>query len=123
MHLVPRNAQFCPDGSLIVRSPLAARPAAMQKESVLSSSSPHRRTSHITKRRVTGVALVGVSALLAAAVQSGAASAAPGQAPRAGKVNPGAVTLKLTASQRAELIRDADAAKATTARDLGLGAA
>jgi Zn-dependent metalloprotease len=94
----------------------------MQKESVLSSSSPHRRTSHITKRRVTGVALVGVSALLAAAVQSGAASAAPGQAPRAGKVNPGAVTLKLTASQRAELIRDADAAKATTARDLGLGA-
>ncbi|WP_328553319.1 MULTISPECIES: M4 family metallopeptidase [unclassified Streptomyces] len=88
----------------------------------MSSSSPHRRTSHITKRRVTGVALVGVSALLAAAVQSGAASAAPGQAPRAGKVNPGAVTLKLTASQRAELIRDADAAKATTARDLGLGA-
>ncbi|MEU6275542.1 M4 family metallopeptidase [Streptomyces populi] len=93
----------------------------MQKESVLSSSSPHRRTSHTTKRRVAGVALVGVTALLAAAVQSGAASAAPGQAPRAGGANPGAVTVKLTASQRAELIRDADAAKATTARDLGLG--
>ncbi|MFF3410886.1 M4 family metallopeptidase [Streptomyces sp. NPDC002742] len=94
----------------------------MQKESVLSTSSPHRRTSHITKRRVSGVALVGVTALLAAAVQSGAASATPEQAPRAGRVNPGAVAVKLTPSQRAELIRDADAAKATTAKDLGLGA-
>ncbi|WP_406173589.1 M4 family metallopeptidase [Streptomyces sp. NBC_00996] len=88
----------------------------------MSSSSPHRRTSHITKRRVAGVALVGVSALLAAAVQSGAASAAPEKAPRAGKINPGAVAMKLTASQRAELIRDANAAKATTAKDLSLGA-
>ncbi|MFF4354886.1 M4 family metallopeptidase [Streptomyces sp. NPDC001530] len=88
----------------------------------MSSSSPHRRTSHITKRRIAGVALVGVSALLAAAVQSGAASAAPEKAPRAGKVNPGAVAMKLTPSQRAELIRDANAAKATTAKDLGLGA-
>ncbi|GGN75462.1 peptidase M4 [Streptomyces albiflavescens] len=87
----------------------------------MSSSSPHRRTSHITKRRVAGVALVGVSALLAAAVQSGAASAAPEKAPRSGKINPGAVAMKLTASQRAELIRDANAAKATTAKDLGLG--
>ncbi|MFF1707020.1 M4 family metallopeptidase [Streptomyces sp. NPDC058252] len=88
----------------------------------MSSNSSHRRASHITKRRIAGVALVGVSALLAAAVQSGAASAAPEKAPRAGKVNPGAVALKLTASQRAELIRDANAAKATTAKDLGLGA-
>ncbi|MFF1768651.1 M4 family metallopeptidase [Streptomyces sp. NPDC058249] len=88
----------------------------------MSSSSSHRRASHITKRRIAGVALVGVSALLAAAVQSGAASAAPEKAPRAGKVNPGAAALKLTASQRAELIRDANAAKATTAKDLGLGA-
>ncbi|MFE1286176.1 M4 family metallopeptidase [Streptomyces sp. NPDC058751] len=88
----------------------------------MSSSSPHRRTSHITKRRVAGVALVGVTALLAAAVQSGAASAAPEQAPRADRGNPGTVSVKLTASQRTELIRDADAAKATTARELGLGA-
>ncbi|MEU1201974.1 M4 family metallopeptidase [Streptomyces sp. NPDC005813] len=87
----------------------------------MSSSSSHRRTSHITKRRVAGVALVGVSALLAAAVQSGAASAAPAKAP-SGKVNPGAVAMKLTPSQRAELIRDADSAKADTAKDLGLGA-
>ncbi|WP_369262342.1 M4 family metallopeptidase [Streptomyces sp. R35] len=88
----------------------------------MSSSSPHRRTSHITQRRIAGVALVGVAALLTAAVQSGAASAASEKAPRAGKVNPGAVALKLTPSQRAELIRDANAAKATTAKDLGLGA-
>ncbi|MFG2311807.1 M4 family metallopeptidase [Streptomyces sp. NPDC048566] len=87
----------------------------------MSSSSSHRRTSHTTKRRVAGVALVGVTALLAAAVQSGAASAAPEQAPRPGGVRAGAVAVKLTASQRAELIRDADSAKAATARDLGLG--
>jgi Zn-dependent metalloprotease len=73
------------------------------------------------RRRGTAVALVGVSALLAAAVQSGAASAAPDTA-RSGKVNPGAVAVKLTPSQRAELIRDAEAAKADTAKDLGLGA-
>jgi Zn-dependent metalloprotease len=88
----------------------------------LSNSSPHRRTSHTTKRRIAGVALVGVSALLAAAVQSGAASAAPERAPRAGGIDPGAVAMKLTAAQRAELIRDADSAKAATAADLGLGA-
>ncbi|MCX4917156.1 MULTISPECIES: M4 family metallopeptidase [unclassified Streptomyces] len=88
----------------------------------MSSSSSHRRTSHTTKRRVAGVALVGVTALLAAAVQSGAANAAPEQAPRTGKINPGAVAMKLTASQRAELIRDANTAKAATAKDLGLGA-
>ncbi|MFF3616240.1 M4 family metallopeptidase [Streptomyces sp. NPDC002580] len=88
----------------------------------MRSSSPHRRTSHTTKRRIAGVALVGVSALLAAAVQSGAASAAPERAPRAGGIDPGSVALKLTAAQRAELIRDADSAKAATARDLGLGA-
>ncbi|MFG2383442.1 M4 family metallopeptidase [Streptomyces avermitilis] len=87
----------------------------------MSSSSSHRRTSHILRRRAGAVALVGVTALLAAAVQSGAANAAPDKAPT-GKVKPGAVTLKLTPSQRAELIRDANAAKADTAKDLGLGA-
>ncbi|MET7436850.1 M4 family metallopeptidase [Streptomyces sp. NPDC005568] len=59
--------------------------------------------------------------MLTAAVQSGAASAAPEKAP-AGKINPGSVAVQLTPSQRAELIRDADAAKADTAKDLGLGA-
>ncbi|WP_405882580.1 M4 family metallopeptidase [Streptomyces sp. NBC_01136] len=87
----------------------------------MSSSSLHRRTSHTTQRRVAAVALVGVSALLAAAVQSGAASAAP-QKPSLGKIDRGSLAVQLTPSQRAELIRDADAAKAATAKDLGLGA-
>ncbi|MHA5052524.1 M4 family metallopeptidase [Streptomyces sp. SD15] len=92
----------------------------------MSSNSSHRRTSptprrHTPHRRAAAVALVGISALLAAAVQSGAANAAPTQAP-SGKVNPGAIALKLSPAQRAELIRDAEAAKADTAEDLGLGA-
>ncbi|CAL9276306.1 MULTISPECIES: M4 family metallopeptidase [Streptomyces] len=89
----------------------------------MSSSSPHRRTSHTASPRTTGrrtaaaVALAGVAALIATAVQSGAATAAPAQAPA-----PGAESVKLSPAQRAELIRDADATKAETAGDLGLGA-
>ncbi|PAK25239.1 peptidase M4 [Streptomyces sp. alain-838] len=88
---------------------------------MLSSSSPHRRTSHTasrtTHRRAAAVALAGVAALIATAVQSGAATAAPGPAPA-----PGAESVKLSPAQRAELIREADATKAETAGDLGLGA-
>ncbi|MFF4831680.1 M4 family metallopeptidase [Streptomyces sp. NPDC001315] len=87
----------------------------------MSSSSSRRRTSHSTHRRAAAVALAGVTALLAAAVQSGAASAAPAGAPT-GKADPAHTAVKLSPSQRAELIRDADAAKADTAEDLGLGA-
>ncbi|WP_371669060.1 M4 family metallopeptidase [Streptomyces sp. NBC_00289] len=91
----------------------------------MSSSSSHRRTSHTTRRHTTrraaAVALVGVSALIAAAVQSGAAAAAPEQAPSAA-ARPGAESVRLTPAQRAALIREADAAKADTAKDLGLGA-
>ncbi|MFE2357384.1 M4 family metallopeptidase [Streptomyces parvulus] len=92
----------------------------------MSSSSPHRRTSHTTShtpsrrvahRRAAAVALAGVAALIATAVQSGAATAAPVQAPA-----PGAESVTLTPAQRAELIRDANATKAETAGDLGLGA-
>ncbi|MGQ5607089.1 M4 family metallopeptidase [Streptomyces sp. EKS3.2] len=89
----------------------------------MSSSSPHRRTSHTASPRITGrrtaaaVALAGVAALIATAVQSGAATAAPAQAPA-----PGAESVKLSPAQRAELIRDANATKAETAGDLGLGA-
>ncbi|MGC9381654.1 M4 family metallopeptidase [Streptomyces sp. MH13] len=87
----------------------------------MSSSTPHRRTSHTasrtTHRRAAAVALAGVAALIATAVQSGAATAAPGPAPA-----PGAESVRLTPAQRAELIRDADAAKAETADKLGLGA-
>ncbi|WP_236580054.1 M4 family metallopeptidase [Streptomyces sp. HM190] len=100
----------------------------MQKESVLRRQS-HRRTSHSdirsrsTQRRAAAGALVAVSALLAAAVQSGAATAAPEKAPSAaGKANPGAVSVKLSPSQRAELIREANSGKAETARELNLGA-
>ncbi|MGW6925535.1 M4 family metallopeptidase [Streptomyces sp. NPDC054950] len=90
---------------------------------MLSSSPSRRRTPHSTSRRAAAVALVGVSALIAAAVQSGAATAAPGKAPQAaGQVNPGAESVRLTPAQRAALIRDADADKASTAKELGLGA-
>lgn len=88
----------------------------------MSSSTPHRRTSHTpsrrtTQRRAAAVALAGVAALIATAVQSGAATAAPRQAPA-----PGAESVTLTPAQRAELIADANATKARTADELGLGA-
>ncbi|MEV3913999.1 M4 family metallopeptidase [Streptomyces canus] len=92
----------------------------------MRDSSSHRRTPrtpHPLHRKAAAVALVGVSALIAAAVQSGAATAAPDKAPSAAsKVIPGAESLKLTPAQRAELIREANATKADTAKDLGLGA-
>ncbi|MEU9589679.1 M4 family metallopeptidase [Streptomyces sp. NPDC048219] len=83
----------------------------------MSSSTPHRRTSHTTHRRAAGVALAGVAALIATAFQAGGATAAPRPASA-----PGAESVKLTPAQRAELIRDANATKAATAEDLGLGA-
>ncbi|MFF3208880.1 M4 family metallopeptidase [Streptomyces sp. NPDC002962] len=90
---------------------------------MLSSSPSRRRTPHSTSRRAAAVALVGVSALIAAAVQSGAATAAPVKAPQAaGQADPGAESVRLTPAQRAALIRDADAGKAATAKELGLGA-
>ncbi|MFD5862830.1 M4 family metallopeptidase [Streptomyces chartreusis] len=89
----------------------------------MRDSSSHRRTPHTPHRRAAAVALVGVSALIAAAVQAGAATAAPEKAPSAaGKVIPGAEAVKLSPAQRAELIRDANATKADTAEELGLGA-
>ncbi|MEU2556003.1 M4 family metallopeptidase [Streptomyces sp. NPDC013313] len=92
----------------------------MQKESVLSSTS-RRRTPHTGHHRTATVALAGVAALIAAAVQSGAASAAPA-GPRAGKGDPAHVAVALTPSQRTGLIRHASAASAATARAIGLGA-
>jgi len=92
----------------------------------LRDSSSHRRAPHSSPsphRKAAAVALVGVAALIAAAVQSGAATAAPEKAPSAAsKVIPGAESVKLTPAQRAALIREADAGKADTAKDLGLGA-
>ncbi|MFI7142182.1 M4 family metallopeptidase [Streptomyces massasporeus] len=82
----------------------------------------HRRTPH-TPRRTAAVALAGVAALIAAAVQGGTAIAAPPTAPSAAsKANPGSESVRLTPAQRAALIREANAGKAETAKDLGLGA-
>ncbi|GAA4331410.1 M4 family metallopeptidase [Streptomyces venetus] len=82
----------------------------------------HRRTPH-TPRRTAAVALAGVAALIAAAVQTGTATAAPTTAPAAAsKAKPGSESVRLTPAQRAQLIREADAGKAETAKDLGLGA-
>ncbi|MBZ3903894.1 MULTISPECIES: M4 family metallopeptidase [Streptomyces] len=89
----------------------------------------HRRTSHTgntlghrTRRRAAAGALVAVTALLAAAVQSGSATAAPEKAPSAAGKATGAASVKLTPAQRAELIREANATKAATAEELNLGA-
>ncbi|CAL9533619.1 Transglutaminase-activating metalloprotease [Streptomyces sp. enrichment culture] len=87
------------------------------------SRSSHRRAPHTmprrrTARRGAALALAGVAALIATALQSGAATAAP-PAPQAA---PGAEPVRLTSAQRAELLREADAATADTAKTLGLGA-
>ncbi|MFE0508512.1 M4 family metallopeptidase [Streptomyces sp. NPDC058964] len=87
----------------------------------MRSSSSRGRTSHTSHRRTAAVALAGVTALIAAAVQAGAASAAPANT-SSGKANPAHSAVRLTPSQRAELLRDAGAAKADTARAIGLGA-
>ncbi|MFH8365474.1 M4 family metallopeptidase [Streptomyces sp. NPDC018031] len=83
-------------------------------------STPHRRT-------VATGALVAVTAMLAVGIQSGSASARPDTPPAtAGKVvakaRAGALPVKLTPAQRAELLREANATKADTAKTLGLGA-
>ncbi|MFC5953825.1 M4 family metallopeptidase [Streptomyces pratens] len=92
----------------------------------MRSSSSHRHTPHATprtmRRRTAAVALAGVAALVATAVQAGSATAAPDSAPAAGQAKPAAESVRLTPAQRAELIREANATKADTAEDLGLGA-
>ncbi|MGP4052507.1 M4 family metallopeptidase [Streptomyces sp. 2A115] len=87
-----------------------------------AEASPTASTSRATRRgrRVAAGALVAVTALLAAAVQTGAATADAKPAP--GKLDKGALAVKLSPAQRAELLRDADTAKADTAAKLGLGA-
>ncbi|CAL9588073.1 Transglutaminase-activating metalloprotease [Streptomyces sp. enrichment culture] len=89
----------------------------------MSSRSSRRRTPRTTHRRAAAVALAGVAALVATAVQSGSATAAPERTPPAASAaKPGSESVRLTPAQRAELIREANAAKAETAEDLGLGA-
>ncbi|MFF0194258.1 M4 family metallopeptidase [Streptomyces anulatus] len=84
-------------------------------------STPSRRAT------ATG-ALIAAAALIAVAIPSGAATAtsAPSSAPLGGitagtKADPGALPAKLSPAQRAELLSEANAAKAATAKELGLG--
>ncbi len=67
------------------------------------------------KTRVTGT-VVAAAALLAAGITAGTAGASPTQT-----TEQGGTPLKLSASHRAELLRDASATKAQTAKELGLG--
>ncbi|NED19494.1 peptidase M4 [Streptomyces sp. SID9913] len=85
----------------------------------MRSRSSHRRTP----RSTAAVALAGVAALVATAVQAGTATAAPEQVPAAGSAaKPDSESVTLTPAQRAELIREANATKAETAKQIGLGA-
>ncbi|MFE7815812.1 M4 family metallopeptidase [Streptomyces sp. NPDC057433] len=91
----------------------------------MRSRSSHRRTPQAgprpTRRRTAAAALAGVAALVATAVQAGSATAAPDATPAA-QPKPAAESVRLTPAQRAELIREANATRADTAEDLGLGA-
>ncbi|MEU8822895.1 M4 family metallopeptidase [Streptomyces sp. NPDC048636] len=72
------------------------------------------------KRRsaIAAGAAVAAAALLATGMTTGSAGAAPAK----DTVRTGALSAKLTASARAELMRDANATKVETAKTLGLGA-
>ncbi|MEV0007796.1 M4 family metallopeptidase [Streptomyces sp. NPDC047973] len=78
-------------------------------------------------RRATATgALIAAAALLAVGMQGGAATAASDAASAAPAAavkgaDPGALPAKLSPAQRAELIADANATKAATAKELGLG--
>ncbi|MFD9858275.1 M4 family metallopeptidase [Streptomyces alboflavus] len=83
-----------------------------------NSPTPRRRSA---RRRTTAIGtFTAVAALLGMAVQAGTASA---DNPASGtKVDTGALPMKLSPSQRAELIREADTSTAATATTLGLSA-
>ncbi|WP_327708759.1 M4 family metallopeptidase [Streptomyces sp. NBC_00464] len=81
--------------------------------------------STLSRRTTATGALIAAAALLAVGVQTGTATATPGgaaqAAPSASQPNPGALAKQLSPSQRAELIREATASSAATAKQLGLG--
>ncbi|MGW2513056.1 M4 family metallopeptidase [Streptomyces scopuliridis] len=79
----------------------------------------------LSRRATATGALIAAAALLTVGVQAGTATAQPDSAPAApvaGKADPGALPRTLSPAQRAALIREADATKAATAKELGLGA-
>lgn len=81
------------------------------------------RSTHSRRATATG-ALIAAAAMLAVGIQTGTATATPGSGPvaaPAAKADPGSLPAQLSPSQRAELLRDANATKAATAKQLGLG--
>ncbi|NUV44505.1 M4 family metallopeptidase, partial [Streptomyces sp. CAI-24] len=85
-------------------------------------STPSRRAT------ATG-ALIAAAAMVAVGLQSGAATATPAAAPTpvggitaGSKVDTGSLPADLSPAQRAALLSEADATKAATAKELGLGA-
>ncbi|MFJ3925800.1 M4 family metallopeptidase [Streptomyces sp. NPDC090022] len=80
------------------------------------SPTPHRRAT------ATG-ALIAAAALLAVGIQAGTATAdaTASQAASVAQADPGAATLKLSPSERATLLADANSTTAQAARALGLG--
>jgi len=84
-------------------------------------STPSRRAT------ATG-ALIAAAAMIAVGLQSGAATATPTSAAPVGGVtagtqaDPGSLPAKLSPAQRAELLSEANATRAATAKELGLGA-
>ncbi|MER8070138.1 M4 family metallopeptidase [Streptomyces sp. NPDC094034] len=79
----------------------------------------------LSRRATATGALIAAAALLTVGVQAGTASAQPDSAPAApaaGQADPGALPRALSPAQRTALIREADASKAATAKELGLGA-
>ncbi|QIP84555.1 peptidase M4 [Streptomyces sp. Tu 2975] len=82
------------------------------------------RPTHRRRATATG-ALIATAALLAVGFQTGTSAAAQPEAPaaaKAGKADPGALPKSLSPAQRAELIRQASATTAATAKELGLTA-
>ncbi|TXS56990.1 M4 family metallopeptidase [Streptomyces sp. t39] len=81
------------------------------------------RPTHRRRATATG-ALIASAALIAVGFQTGTSAAAPAAAPaaQATAADPGALPKSLTPAQRAELIREATATTAATAKELGLGA-
>ena len=110
-YVSPHRSSFClalPGRPFAARSPSAARPAATQKESVLrrtprTDAPPRPAHSGRPQQRLLAAGVQTRHRLLPRP-QSGAATAAPThRRPRAR--SPGAQSVKLSPSQRAELIR------------------
>lgn len=82
------------------------------------------RSTHSRRATATG-ALIAAAAMLAVGIQTGTATATPAAgpvaAPAATKADPGSLPAQLSPSQRAELLREANATKAATAQRIGLG--